>query len=210
MKTRSKAQSKVKRTSKIVKTRAKRAVSRLRSAAGTRSTASRARSLAPRDAITFLKEDHKRLRALLESLQAAQSAERRAKAIEQTEAALKLHTKLEEEFFYPAFREAAANKRDRQMFYEATEEHHTVDVVLPEVKQASYEPDVFAARAKVLKELVEHHIKEEQDELFPRARKLLPAAELKEIGLRMAERQHAAAKPAGALQAMGAMIGLGS
>ncbi|MEO8603690.1 MAG: hemerythrin domain-containing protein [bacterium] len=161
------------------------------------------------DAIALLKIDHKRLRTLLETLQAAQTLERRTKLIGDTERALKQHTQLEEQLFYPAFRDAAKTKRDRQMFYEATEEHHTVDVVLPEVKEASYEPDVFAARAKVLKELVEHHIEEEQDELFPRARQLLPAAELREIGVQMAERQRAAAKPVGALQAVGELIGLG-
>jgi hemerythrin-like domain-containing protein len=222
MKTRSKAQAKGKRSraaatssrkrsaaQKTTKAKAKRLVSRVRRAVvGSRPT--RRTTAQPQDAISFLREDHRRLRTLLEALQTAASAERRSRAIEQAEDALKMHTKLEEEFFYPAFREAARDKRDRQMFHEATEEHHTVDVVLPEVKQAAYEPDVFAARAKVLKELVEHHISEEQDELFPRARKLLPASQLKEIGLRMAERQHAAAKPAGALQAVGAMIGLGS
>jgi hemerythrin superfamily protein len=202
-KTRVKVKRAVKAASKAVRHAA-------RTVVPARRKAPQRRQAPERDAIALLKDDHKRVRALLESMQTAQSQERRAKLIQQTAEALKLHTQLEEDFFYPAFREAAQNKRDRQMFHEATEEHHTVDVVLPEVKQATHEPDVFAARAKVLKELVEHHIKEEQDEMFPRARKLLPPAELREIGLRMAERQRAAAKPAGALQAMGAIIGLGS
>ncbi len=159
------------------------------------------------DAIAVLKRDHVRLRSLLASLHTAQTAARRESLIGQCEALLKLHTALEEQHFYPAFREAAQNKRDRQLFHEATEEHHVVDVVLPEVKQARHEPDVFAARAKVLKELVEHHIEEEHDELFPRARKLLSADTLEEIGTRMVEQQRAAKQPS-VLQTVGQLIGV--
>lgn len=207
MKTTQRARLKVKRAAKVV---AKTSTRAARSMTPARRKSPQHKSVTKRDAIALLKDDHKKLRALLKALQAAQGTERRTKLIEQTGDALKLHTELEEQYFYPAFREAAQSKRDRQMFHEATEEHHAVDIVLPEVKQAAYEPDVFSARAKVLKELVEHHIEEEHDDLFPRARKLLSAADLREIGLRMAERQRAAAKPAGALQAMGAMLGLGS
>ncbi|MDX2165776.1 MAG: hemerythrin domain-containing protein [Deltaproteobacteria bacterium] len=161
------------------------------------------------DAIAFLTRDHRKLQSLLSGLQAAQGTARRQSLLAQTEALLKQHTELEEALFYPAFREAAQSKRDRQMFHEATEEHHTVDLVLPEVKQAQHEPDVFAARAKVLKELVTHHIDEERSELFPRARKLLDRETLREIGAQMAERRRAAARP-GPLQAVGQLIGLGS
>jgi hemerythrin-like domain-containing protein len=122
---------------------------------------------------------------------------------------LKQHTQLEEQLFYPAFREMAQNKHDRQLFHEATEEHHTVDVVLPEVRQAQHEPDVFAARAKVLKELVTHHIEEEQDDMFPRARRLLPRETLQAIGAQMAEQRRAANRP-GPLQAVSQLIGLSS
>ena len=53
------------------------------------------------------------------------------------------------------------------------EEHHAADTILPDVAKAKSEADVFAARAKVLKEIVEHHAEEEETDMFPRARKLL-------------------------------------
>lgn len=169
----------------------------------------RRRSAAATDAIAFLKRDHSKLKSLLSAMQAAKSASRRESLLAQTEALLKQHTQNEESLFYPAFRELAQNKKDRQLFHEATEEHHAVDVVLPEVRQAQHEPDVFAARAKVLKELVTHHIEEEQDEMFPRARRLMTNEMLREIGERMVEQRRAAQRP-GALQAVGQLIGLGS
>lgn len=169
----------------------------------------RRRSAAATDAIAFLKRDHAKLKSLLSALQAAKSASRRESLLAQTEALLKQHTQNEESLFYPAFRELAQNKKDRQLFHEATEEHHAVDVVLPEVRQAQHEPDVFAARAKVLKELVTHHIEEEQNEMFPRARRLMTNEMLHEIGERMVEQRRAAQRP-GALQAVGQLIGLGS
>jgi hemerythrin superfamily protein len=139
---------------------------------------------------------------LLEELKSAPSGERRERVFHQVEDALKTHTKIEEEIFYPAFRDVAVTKRDRQLFFEAVEEHHAVDTVLPEVASVRAEPDVFAARAKVLKEIVEHHAEEEETEMFPRARKLLPASELRRLGAEMAERKRSLQRPSGALSAV--------
>lgn len=156
------------------------------------------------DAVALLKADHKELRHLLEQLKEADSPDssRRAKLLERVEDALKTHTKIEEEIFYPAFRDAAATKKDRQLFFEAVEEHHAVDTILPEVASATNEPDVFAARAKVLKELVEHHAEEEETEMFPRARKLFPPSELRRLGAEMAARKRSLHRSTGPLGAV--------
>jgi hemerythrin superfamily protein len=156
------------------------------------------------DAVALLKADHKQLRHLLEQLKEAQGASgRREKLLAQVEEILKTHTTIEEEIFYPAFRDVAVTKRDRQLFHEALEEHHAVDTILPEVAGAKAEPDVFAARAKVLKEIVEHHAEEEESDMFPRARQLLPAAELRRLGAEMAARKRSLQRPAtGALRAV--------
>ncbi len=165
---------------------------------------------AGRDAVTVLKSDHVRIKSVLSALQQARTAVRRATLIAEAERLLKRHTSAEEDIFYPAFREAAKTKEDRKLFHEAREEHHIVDLVLPEVRDSRHEPDVFAARAKVLKELVEHHIDEEHDDLFPRARRLLSAGELRELGTRL----HAVlsggseSSTTGALRSVGALIGL--
>jgi hypothetical protein len=93
------------------------------------------------------------------------------------------------------------------MFFEAQEEHHAVDTILPEVTSASAEPDVFAARAKVLKEMVEHHAEEEETDMFSRARKLFPPAELRRLGEEMAARKRMLQRrPTGALGSVAALF----
>lgn len=189
------------RATKTVK-RALRKATRRPQSAVTRSPA------AHMDAIALLKADHKELRRLLAALKEAHNAgERRERLLGQVENALQTHTKVEEEIFYPAFRDAAQSPKDRQMYFEATEEHHAVDTILPEVKHATGEPDVFAARAKVLKEMVEHHAEEEETEMFPRARKLLPPAELRRLGDEMAARKRTLQqRPSGPLGTVAALF----
>ncbi len=140
------------------------------------------------DAIALLKTDHEKVRGLLESFEKAGSSARRDKLFAQIEQELKVHTTIEEEIFYPAFREAATKKDDQVMVYEAVHEHHMVDVALPESKDGENNEDL-KARAKVVKELVEHHADEEEKDMFPRARKLLTREELRDLGERMAARK---------------------
>ena len=112
-----------------------------------------------KDAITLLKDDHKQVRALLGELEETtdKAAGKREKLLGTIEQELTIHTRIEEEIFYPAFREAARKKDDTKLYFEALEEHHVVDMVLPEIKETGAESDQFAAKAKVLKDLVEHH-----------------------------------------------------
>lgn len=173
-----------------------------------RSARGRASASPARDAISVLRADHARVSSLLTRLQRATGELRRTALLDEIERALREHTGIEEQIFYPAFREAARTDKDRRLFHEATEEHHVVDVVLPEVRAARHEPDVFQARAKVLRELVRHHIEEEQDELFPRARQLLSGEELRALGTQISERKRAHQRPSGALDKVGALIGL--
>lgn len=142
-----------------------------------------------RDAISLLKEDHAKVRKLLTQLES--SADRGGGRSEQLlntiEQQLKVHTRIEEEIFYPAFRDAAEKKDDKQLYFEAVEEHHVVDMVLPEIKKTQSDSAQFAAKAKVLKDLVEHHASEEEKEMFPRAKKLMDREELRNLGERLAE-----------------------
>jgi hypothetical protein len=144
-------------------------------------------------ALTLLKRDHDLVRKLLSDLESAKTAERRSSLLERIESELKLHTQLEEQIFYPAFHDHARNDEDRKLYFEALEEHHAVDIVLPEVKSADPGTPQFSARVKVLKELVEHHAKEEEDEMFPRTRKLMSDAQLRELGAEIDAQKKAAA-----------------
>jgi len=100
---------------------------------------------------------------------------------------LTIHTKIEEAIFYPAFRDAAEKKDDKDLYYEAVEEHHVVDLVLPEIKETDADSEEFGAKAKVLKDLVEHHAEEEETEMFPRAQKLMDREELIRLGGELAQ-----------------------
>jgi hemerythrin-like domain-containing protein len=144
---------------------------------------------AEKDAIALLKEDHEKVRELLGELEetTAKAASKRQTLLKTIEQELKIHTKIEEEIFYPAFRDAAEKQEDKKLYYEALEEHHVVDMVLPEIKKLDAGSDEFAAKAKVLKDLVEHHAEEEETEMFPRARKLMDREELVQLGQRLAQ-----------------------
>jgi hemerythrin-like domain-containing protein len=153
------------------------------------STRQSARRTAEKDAIALLKEDHEKVRELLGELEktTTKATSRRETLLKSIEQELKIHTKIEEEIFYPAFRDAAEKQDDKKLYYEALEEHHVVDMVLPEIKKLDAGSDEFAAKAKVLKDLVEHHAEEEETEMFPRARKLMDREELVQLGQRLAQ-----------------------
>jgi hemerythrin-like domain-containing protein len=141
------------------------------------------------DAIALLKEDHKKVKGLLAELEATteRAVKKRVTLLAQIETELRVHTQIEETIFYPAFRDAVEKKEDRKMYYEALEEHHVVKLVLPEIKGTDPSSEPFGAKAKVLKELVEHHAGEEEKEMFPEAKKVLSKAELLDLGAQMAD-----------------------
>ena len=151
----------------------------------------RKRTSAPqKDAIALLKKDHEKVRGLLSKLATAveRGSDRAMKLVSEVESEVKVHTQIEEEIFYPAFRDAARKKEDKQLFYEANQEHHVVDLVMPEMEEGG-STEEFAAKAKVLKELIEHHADEEEKEMFPKARKLFDRDELRELGERLEQRK---------------------
>lgn len=142
------------------------------------------------DAITLLKNDHEKVRQLLSQLAKEEAADAREKLLDQIALELEAHTTIEEEIFYPAFREASEKQEDEKMYFEAMEEHRAAgDLVLPDLKGTTPDSEKFGGRAKVLKELVEHHADEEEKDMFPRAKKLLDADTLEELGQRMEKRK---------------------
>jgi hemerythrin-like domain-containing protein len=144
----------------------------------------------PSDAISLLKEDHVRVKQMLTRLDATtnRAVAEREKLLGQIESEVKVHTQIEEEIFYPAFKEAARSS-DQHIYYEAVEEHQLVDIVLPQAKGTDTGSEEFAAKAKVLKDLIEHHAEEEETEMFVKARKVMSATQLRELGERMDTRK---------------------
>ncbi|MBV7575163.1 hemerythrin domain-containing protein [Pseudomonas sp. PDM32] len=139
------------------------------------------------NAIDLLKADHQTVKAILAQLSEStdKAIKKRTDLLDKLEMEISIHTKLEEEILYPAFKEAGTKEQD-VMYFEAKEEHRTVDsLVLPDLKQTDPGTPEFAGRVKVVKELLEHHIEEEETEMFPQAKKLLGKSRLDDLGEQM-------------------------
>jgi len=141
--------------------------------------------------ITMLKADHVKVKRLLRQLDesGSRAVKERERLVRDIERELKVHSQIEEELFYPTFKKVSEKTQAEDLFYEATEEHHVVDMVLPALKAANPKSHEFEAKAKVLKDLVEHHIQEEETQMFVKARKLLDDEQLRALGDLMQSRK---------------------
>ncbi|WP_304640669.1 hemerythrin domain-containing protein [Pseudomonas sp.] len=143
------------------------------------------------NAIEMLKDDHQRVLKMLDEISntTERAIKTRTDLLNQIEAELKIHTTIEEEDFYPAYRNAGG-KPGQKMYHEAVEEHRAVEaLVLPDLLETDPGTVEFSGRVKVLKELLEHHIEEEEGEMFPEAKKLLSKEELQLLGEQMAAKR---------------------
>jgi hemerythrin superfamily protein len=133
------------------------------------------------DALDLIKEDHKRLKKLLKDTLDAEGSQREQR-MDHLRSELVAHERMEEEVLYPRLRD---EKRAREEVLEGYEEHHVADVILDELLDVPAETDLWKAKVKVLKENVEHHMDEEETELFKKARAVLDRNELERLGERM-------------------------
>jgi hemerythrin superfamily protein len=127
-------------------------------------------------------KDHKTLRTLLTRIVTANGEERREELVEKLRVELVAHERMEEEVFYPPLRD---NKKTHDIVLEGYQEHHVADLILDELVELPPGNEMWHAKANVLKENVEHHIEEEENEMFPKARKVLSEDQLEELGARM-------------------------
>ncbi|MHB0776963.1 hemerythrin domain-containing protein [Halomonas sp. WWR20] len=143
------------------------------------------------NAIELLTEDHEKVRGLLAQLVGSteRASKKRPELLDKIELEVRVHTQIEEEIFYPSFKESNGKENDR-MYYEAWEEHRAVEeLVLPDLKKTDPASTQFSGRAKVLKELLEHHMEEEEEDMFEMARKSMSENQLNELGEQMAARK---------------------
>lgn len=122
----------------------------------------------PADAIAMLKADHKKVSALFAEFEKARVATRKKAIVAEICEELTVHTTLEDEIFYPAVKAAL---KDHELVPEAKVEHASVKDLITQVQDAEPDGEVYDARVKVLSEYVKHHVKEEQNEMFPKAQK---------------------------------------
>jgi hemerythrin-like domain-containing protein len=140
------------------------------------------------DAVKLLKDDHDTVKGLLDKLDSTtgRGVKTRAELLGRIKAELEVHEAIEEEIFYPALREHAEAK---EIVLEGYEEHSVVDTLLGELEETPFDDETWGAKATVMKENLEHHIEEEEGDMFPQARELLGSEGLAELGTRMQERR---------------------
>lgn len=124
------------------------------------------------DAVALLKADHKEVHAMFEEYEGLgdRANVSKNKLVAKICKALKIHTQIEEEIFYPAVREASKDTED--MVDEAVVEHASAKDLIAQLEEMDPEDDLYDAKVKVLGELIDHHVEEEEEEMFPKARKL--------------------------------------
>jgi len=140
------------------------------------------------DAIAMLKEDHDKVKKLLNELETTteRGVKTRAELFSTIKGELTVHEIIEEEIFYP---ELKAHPKARDIVLEGYQEHHVVDLLMGELEQMDVADERWGAKAIVMKENIEHHIEEEEGEMFAKARQVFDRAELADLGGRMAERK---------------------
>ena len=143
------------------------------------------------DAIALLKADHDKVKKLLNELETTteRGVKTRSELFATIKGELTVHEIIEEEIFYP---ELKAHPKARDIVLEGFEEHHVVDVLMGELEQLDVTDESWGAKAIVMKENIEHHIEEEEGEMFAKARQVFDRAELNDLGERMAARKTSA------------------
>jgi len=148
------------------------------------------------DAITLLKTDHDKVKKLLTELESTteRGVKTRSELFSTIKAELTVHEIIEEEIFYP---ELKAHPKAQDIVLEAFEEHHVVDLLMGELESLDVSDETWGAKALVMKENIEHHIEEEEGEMFTQARRVFDKEELENLGERMAARKESAKQELG-------------
>ena len=138
--------------------------------------------------LDLLKADHRRVEKLLEQLDdtSEDDVERRRDLFRELTDEMQAHEIIEEEILYPALK---SNPKAREVVLEGYEEHHVVDTIMSELDDVPFDDETWAAKFSVMKENIEHHIEEEEDEMFDQASEIFDEDELETLGQRMAERK---------------------
>jgi hemerythrin superfamily protein len=142
------------------------------------------------DAIALLKTDHATVKKMFEKegKLTKKDSEKKASLFNQIKAALEVHAAIEEEIFYPAVKKARS-EHVKDEVREAYEEHKQIKTLLAEISGITPADETWDMKVKVLKEDVEHHVKEEEGEMFPDARKFLGEGKLVELGAQLEARK---------------------
>lgn len=138
------------------------------------------------NAIKLLKDDHDKVKKMLaEGEETTERAEKtRSEVFAKIKEEMLIHERIEEEIFYPALKQ---HPKAKEIVLEGFEEHHVVDEIMGELEATDVTDEQWGAKFKVMKENIEHHIEEEESEMFDQARQVFSDEELEQLGARMME-----------------------
>jgi hemerythrin-like domain-containing protein len=148
------------------------------------------------DAIALLKRDHDKVKGMLKELESTteRGVKTRTELFGRIKDELSVHEIIEEEIFYPTLKQ---HPKAKDIVLEGYEEHHVVDTLMGELEALPVDDETWGAKATVMIENIEHHIEEEEGEMFVKARQVLDRDELAQLGEAMEARR------AEAMQAQG-------
>ena len=149
-----------------------------------KTTASDKAKPAAKDAIALLKADHEAVSQLFAEYEKTRSVPNKKALVAEICTALGVHAQIEEEVFYPAVKAAL---KDKLLVPEATVEHAGVKDLISQLEGAAPDGENYDAKVKVLSEYVKHHVKEEQNEMFPKAK--ASSLDMAELGAQMTARK---------------------
>ena len=136
------------------------------------------------DALDLLKDDHRRVEKLLAEIKdtSEDDAAKRRELFVRFTAEMQAHEIIEEEILYPALKD---HPRAKEVVLEGYEEHHVVDTIMDELNDVAFDDETWAAKFSVMKENIEHHIEEEEEDMFEKAEDIFDSGELDRLGARM-------------------------
>lgn len=150
----------------------------------TKTTATPKTATNAKDAIALLRADHEAVSGLFADYEQTDSSKKKKDIVAKICTELSVHAQIEEEIFYPAVKAAL---KDKILVPEATVEHGSIKDLIAQVEGVEPDGEDYDAKVKVLSEYVKHHVKEEQNEMFPKVK--ATSIDLVELGARMAARK---------------------
>lgn len=134
------------------------------------------------DVFTLLKQDHQQVAALMEQVEATEAPAQRQQLFNQIKQALDVHAHIEETIFYPVLKQAAET---RDITLEAYDEHQDIKDLLTQLAGMPPDDEEWTDTFDELKQTIEHHVDEEENEMFVKARDVLSPQQLEDLGTRM-------------------------
>jgi hypothetical protein len=140
------------------------------------------------DAMSLLKEDHQKVKKMLADLESTteRGVKTREELFTKVKQELVVHEAIEEEIFYPALKQ---HPKTKVIALEGYEEHHVVDTVMAEIEGVAHDDEKWGAKFTVMKENLEHHIEEEEGEMFKQAKQVFDEDDLAQLGESMLARK---------------------